>query len=354
MPFNLSFQPAQPLVAQAGFQSGVGDYNRFLSNLQLQQQNLQLQNVENLRGLQEQQYQTQYGGALQSYLQNQSIANQQTMQARDIASQQYQQQQALLNARVMQGNQLNFAGWQQLSQQANQANLAAMSIGANQWSQQYAANVNSALSAQNYMQQLGLGDQSFTSSAALQNLQTANAMQLNAANLQTQADFKPVLSEEAYQAQQQEFANRGQVLQNALNNGTIDQNTYNMARNQLMAQQVGLRSMMPSSSDVSNTFARQSYTDPQTGTRYLYNSQSGSFQVDPGYELAQTVGPKSAAVQQRQMAQGQQQINAVLSQIATLAQGYLKVDPEMSKQEAYSLAEQQIMGTLQQSMGFGG
>jgi hypothetical protein len=202
------------------------------------------------------------------------------------------------------------------------------------------------------MQQVGLGDQNFAQNAALANLHTQNAMAMNQANLQTQADFIPVLSEAQYQAQQQLFAGRSQALQEAMANGTIDQPTLENAQQQLLAQQVGLRSMMPTQSDISNQFARSTYSDPDTGMRYLYNSQAGGFVLDPGVQAQIANQRYQNNVASQVYRAGQAQMQAFAQQVQQAQQLIIQSSGgKVSPQAAYVQAYNQTLQVYQQQAG---
>lgn len=349
---GISYQPAGSLVAQGGYQAGLGNYNRFVAGLGMQQQQLNLSNTENLRGLANDQWQTQFGAA-----------NQQTMQARGIASDQYMQGQGLQNQDLMQQNDIANQQYQQVVGISGQLAVGAQQGNYGMAMQQAGGQIDSALSAQGAMQQAGLSSQSTDQSAYLQNQQAQLQLESNRANFQNKLDFLPQMSQAEYSAQQSQYATKMSSLQDALSNGDISQDDYNTYSQQLLGQSMGIRAQMPARSDVAQQYQTNTVTsgivDPVTGQqiRGQYNSQTGQWQQDP-MQAAQFDAIRYQNAQQVQ-SQSHAQANQVTvsSAIANAAIKMMDRDPNAGRDnaitfdQAYMRIEALMMANLKRQQG---
>lgn len=357
MPININYNPAASLVGQAAYAGGAGDYRRYLSNLQLQQQQLVQQDRMQKRSLAVNEWQTQYGAASDQYMQRQGISNQQTMQLRDLTNQDYMQSQSLSNSRLMQLNDISNQQFLTSEQIAGRMQEQAYGAQAGQQTQLLSGNIQAALSAQGYTESLGLGSQNFDQQASLENLQSQNRMDINRSGIQDQLDYMPQLSEAQYSSQQQQFAKQFQSLTDAYNSGTINDDEFGGAKQQLLMSQLNLRSMMPATTDTAKSFAKNTFTDTNTmipdgngGTmplRYLRNPATGEMQVDPFTNLAITQARHQAQTQQR-VQQGV--LNARLAQQELAANMAIKLmqggDGTMTPQQAAAHARAILDGIL--------
>lgn len=371
MPVNINYSPAAAPVAAAAFQGGLGDYNRWASGMALQQQQLSQQKLLAQQQMQVQEWQTQYGAASDQYMQAQGINSQQTMQLRDLYNNDYLQQNSLANQRLMQLNDIAAQQFNNQQQMAFHASQAAYGQQANLQSQILAGNIHSALQAQGYQESLGLGQQNFDRQAALEDLQVQGRMKINRANIQDQLDFLPQMSEAEYTAAQQNMARRFSALEEAGPNGnqTLTPEEYQQARQDLMQQQLGLRTKMPSRSDIANEFARNVFTDTTASIpdgnggsipmRYIKNPRTGEISLDPA--MAQIINntryasANQAKLRQTMSAASVNMASGIMATVQKLIQadatGELVKNPQIALQMAQQLARASLQFSSQQFAG---
>lgn len=268
---GIQYAPSAALVGQAGYQGGIGDYKRWATGIGVQQKQQELQNTMNLRDLAQNTWQTQYGGQLQTNLQNQSIANQQLQQARSIAANEYMQQQGFGNSNLQQLRQIGAGLYQQQVGLVGQASLAAQNAQYGQQSQILSGQLHAGLQAQNALMESGLSSQRFDQTALLQSAQAQNQIAINRAGLQDQLTFIPQISEAQFSAQQQKLGSQMSALDAAFSGGQINDAEYQQAHQDLLGQMLGLQKQMPSRSDAFTQYQKMTFTpytdqiDPATG-----------------------------------------------------------------------------------------